>query len=120
MPAVAAREPAHVEDETLLQQLRALADKSRIKMLSALADGRELCVGDLMAVAGVSQPLASHHLRVLRKSGLVQRRREGTWFHYRQDRGAVDALMGNLGEGLGAAPSAVRANDCEPGPRRVK
>ena len=89
-------------------------------MLAALAGGRELCVCDLMVVAGLSQPLASHHLRVLRESGLVQRRREGTWFHYRQDREAVDALLGNLSEALGAAPNAVGASECEPGLRRVK
>ena len=47
-----------------------LADRSRRHLLDAIRD-RELSVSDLVAVAGLSQPGVSRHLRILRDAGLV-------------------------------------------------
>jgi arsenate reductase len=78
--------------------LKALADPLRLRMLSALAaDPRgEACVCDLAALAAVSQPTISHHLRVLRDVGVLTSERRGTWVWYRIDasrRSAVTALL---------------------------
>ncbi len=43
----------------------------------------ELCVCDLTAVLGVTQPHMSRHLAQLRSCGLVVDRRDGLWIHYR-------------------------------------
>src|SRR5690606_17627002 len=53
--------------------LKSLADPLRLRMLSAIAaDPRgEACVCDLAELADVSQPTISHHLKVLRESGLL-------------------------------------------------
>ena len=56
---------------------KALADPVRLRTASALALGTELCVCDLAWVVGAAPNLVSHHLRVLRRAGLVTSRRQG-------------------------------------------
>jgi len=57
------------------------ADPTRLRILNLLAAG-EVCVCDLCDVLGESQPKVSRHLAILRRSGLVEVRREGRWCHY--------------------------------------
>lgn len=61
--------------------LKAFADPTRLRILHVLAQG-ETCVGDLVAILGVTQPTASRHLGRLRRAGLVSARSEGRWAHY--------------------------------------
>jgi len=61
--------------------LRALADGTRLRMLALLASG-EICVCHIHGALGIPQPAASRHLAYLRKSGLVESRRDGLWVHY--------------------------------------
>src|SRR5215472_4066541 len=49
----------------------ALADPTRFRVVEALRR-RELCAGELAANCSMSGPAMSRHLRVLRKSGLVE------------------------------------------------
>ena len=60
----------------------ALADPTRLRILSLLSED-EICVCHLHASLDVPQPTASRHLAYLRKSGLVEARRDGVWMHYR-------------------------------------
>jgi ArsR family transcriptional regulator len=60
---------------------RALSDRTRVRILHLLR-GREVCVGDLVKALRVPQPTASRHLAYLRRTGLVQSRRDGLWIHY--------------------------------------
>ena len=78
--------------------LKALADPLRLRILSAIAtDPRgESCVCDLAALADVAQPTISHHLKVLRTTGLLASERRGTWVWYRimpARKNAVTALL---------------------------
>ena len=57
---------------------RALADPTRLRIV-ALLRTIELSVGELAQVLGQSQPRVSRHVRILIDSGLVTRRREGSW-----------------------------------------
>src|SRR5512135_2262782 len=66
---------------TMIQCLKALADENRLRILMLLRE-RELCVFELMGVLGLSQPLVSSHLGVLRAAGLVDARREGKRMRY--------------------------------------
>ena len=59
----------------------ALADPSRLRLISALAN-RELCVCDLAAAIKVSESAVSHQLRILRSQRLVKYRREGRNVYY--------------------------------------
>lgn len=62
--------------------LKALADETRLRILeSLLAD--EKCVSDLVRELGCPQPHISHHLRILRKSGVVEGLRDGKQVCYR-------------------------------------
>lgn len=60
----------------------ALADETRLRILNLLSEG-ELCVCDLMSVLNEPQSKISRHLAYLRRSGLVETRKEGLWMHYR-------------------------------------
>ncbi len=61
----------------------ALANATRLRCLVLLAGHGELCVCDLTAILGLSQPHISRHLGQLRESGWVTDRREGVWVYYR-------------------------------------
>jgi len=61
---------------------RALADPTRLCVLEALADG-ERSVSELSRDAGCQVPNMSQHLAVLRASGLVAARRDGSTVLYR-------------------------------------
>ena len=61
---------------------KALADPTRIRILGLLASG-EICVCHIHESLRLSQPLVSRHLAYLRRSGLVETRKEGLWVYYR-------------------------------------
>ncbi len=69
------------ELEHLLYLLKALADKSRLRVLNQLANG-EMTVGSLATNIGLSEPTISHHLARLREAGLVNLRMAGTQRFY--------------------------------------
>jgi ArsR family transcriptional regulator len=79
--------------------LKALASPLRLRILDALRDG-EKNVCELMDALGACQSTVSCHLGVLRTSGLVLDRREGTSVYYRVGDERVYALMGTLDEVL--------------------
>lgn len=60
----------------------ALAVERRRRILALVRDG-ELGAGEIAAHFEVSRPAVSQHLAVLRESGLVEERREGTRRLYR-------------------------------------
>lgn len=102
---------------TVATVLKAIADPLRLRMLSAIAmDPRgESCVCDLAELSDVSQPTVSHHLKVLKDTGMLHAERRGTWVWYRiapARRIAVAALLD------GFAPAAVLVDgviDSDPG-----
>jgi DNA-binding transcriptional ArsR family regulator len=57
--------------------LRALADVNRRRILTVVRD-QPHPVGGIADQVGMSQQAVSHHLRVLRESGLVTEQRDGT------------------------------------------
>jgi ubiquinone/menaquinone biosynthesis C-methylase UbiE len=62
----------------IIDVFRALADPTRLRIL-ALLRAIELSVGELAQVLDQSQPRVSRHVGILVDSGLVTRRREGSW-----------------------------------------
>jgi ArsR family transcriptional regulator len=61
---------------------KALADATRLRILGLLLTG-EVCVCHIHESLRIPQSKASRHLAYLRRSGLVETRREGLWIHYR-------------------------------------
>jgi len=47
-----------------------------------MLEEHELCVCQIIAVIGLKQPTISKHLSILKKAGLVESRRNGTWMFY--------------------------------------
>jgi DNA-binding transcriptional ArsR family regulator len=61
---------------------KALADENRLRILNLLKT-REMCVCEVMVALDLTQPTASHHLRILENVELVKDRKEGKWTFYR-------------------------------------
>jgi ArsR family transcriptional regulator len=74
---------------------KALADKTRLRIL-ALLGNNEVCVCHIHASLDVPQPTASRHLAYLRRTGLVDARRDGVWMHYRVARSLDPAVQSVL------------------------
>ena len=61
---------------------KALADDTRLRILGLLLTG-EVCVCDIHESLKIPQSKASRHLAYLRRTGLVETRRDGLWIYYR-------------------------------------
>jgi ArsR family transcriptional regulator, lead/cadmium/zinc/bismuth-responsive transcriptional repressor len=70
----------------------ALGDPSRARIVAALLE-RELSVGELARVAGLTQSATSHHLRLLRDRRLVRFHRHGHQVYYSADDVHVHAMF---------------------------
>ena len=84
---------------------RLLGDPTRVRMLYALAEAGELCVGDLAAVVDVPETSASHALRLLRTAGVVRSRRSGRLVYYSLDDAHVRVLLAVSAEHLRHDPA---------------
>jgi DNA-binding transcriptional ArsR family regulator len=73
--------PPAVGLDVAAELLRALASPHRVAIVREL-DGRARCVHELVEALGVSQPLVSQHLRILRASRVVQAERRGREIAY--------------------------------------
>ena len=80
--------------EDLARKLKALADPTRLRLVSIVAasEGEEACVCDLIEPVGLSQPTVSHHLRILMEAGFLSRSKRGTWAYYKLVPGALGQL----------------------------
>ena len=63
--------------------LSLLSEPTRLRILYALDQVGEMCVGDLSAALAVGEDAASYALRLLRTAGLVVSRKQGRTVHYR-------------------------------------
>jgi len=72
---------------------KSLADETRLRILGLLLTG-EVCVCHIHESLRIPQSKASRHLAYLRRSGLVETRRDGLWIHYRLGRLADPVLAG--------------------------
>ena len=111
-PCCASKPAPQIKDlDALTSIYAALADPTRLRILSLLSEG-EICVCHLHASLDVPQPTASRHLAYLRKAGLVETRRDGVWMHYRLARIANPAVESVVRAALHALThAAISAND---------
>lgn len=84
------------EADLLAGRFKALADPTRLRLLSLVAahEDREACVCDLTEPVGLSQPTVSHHLRILVDAGLLSREQRGRWAYYRLVPETLNTLSG--------------------------
>ncbi len=80
------REPLDAEQAGALARVfKAIGEPVRLRLLSLIAShaGGEACVCDLTGAFELSGPTISHHLKILRESGVIDGERRGTWVYYR-------------------------------------
>ncbi|MFC4303097.1 ArsR/SmtB family transcription factor [Cohnella boryungensis] len=65
----------------MAELLKLLGDRTRLAILGLLQE-KDLCVTDIVALLGTSQPNASQHLRKLRSAGLISEVKRGQWVFY--------------------------------------
>lgn len=66
-----------------LEQLKALADRNRLRVVAALMNTTELCACHISEMLGVSGATASRHMELLIRANLVDSRKDGRWVHYK-------------------------------------
>jgi len=96
--------------------LQAISEPNRARIVELLGHG-EHCVCDVGAALAMSPALVSHHLRVLRTSGLLRERRNGRWVLYALDLERLARLRSTVVEFLtptDAATTACLCSDCGP------
>ncbi len=80
-----ADDPGHMPKETQFQVVsdifKQLCDPSRICIFWVLCH-YETCVTNLACLVGMTSPAVSHHLRLLKSSGLIVSRRDGKEVYY--------------------------------------
>src|SRR5512132_3006561 len=85
--------------ELIAERFRVLSEPTRIKLLDRLREG-EATVLELTELIGTTQQNVSKHLGVLQRSGIVARRKQGNFAHYRiVDDGVLslcEAVCGSL------------------------
>src|ERR687897_2864443 len=89
------REPLSADEaEQLAGTMKALADPTRLRLLSIVAasENAEACVCDLIEPVGLSQPTVSHHLKILTTAGFLTRSKRGTWAYFALVPGALDRI----------------------------
>jgi DNA-binding transcriptional ArsR family regulator len=72
---------------------KSLSDPTRRAIFERLCREGERTVSALTAGAGVSQPVVSKHLGILKEAGLVRDRHEGRQTHYSAQLGALSPLV---------------------------
>ena len=93
-----------MDDNEIAEVFKALSDPTRVRILSMLkARGRSccgliarsepgLCACDIEKAVGLSQAAVSHHMGLLRRSGLVEAEKRGRWMYYRRNEAALARL----------------------------
>jgi len=95
----------------LVQVARLLSDETRLRILFLLAQNGELHVTDLCERLGQSQPAVSHHLALMRVSGLIEARREAKHNYYSVRTDAFGEMLESLFSVTGEIPKKVKFHD---------
>ncbi len=95
----------------LVKIFKLLADESRMKILLALAQDGEVHVSALCDMLNQSQPAVSHHLTLMRLTGLVSYRREGKNNFYRLECNLIRELLDQVFADCGNAHKQIQFPD---------
>ena len=76
--------------------LKCICDETRFEILELLQKDNELCVNDFVEKLKKDQPLVSHHLKTLKKCGIVKSRDEGKKAMYTISNPQLSALISNV------------------------
>ncbi len=94
-------------DRELKLLCRAVGDVSRMRIVRHLVSEGEVSVSELAERLSLSQPLASWHLRILRRAGVLLTRRDGRQVYCSLNR----QRMKDLQEGIGSLLETSRGKE---------
>jgi len=94
--------------QDLSQVFKLLSDETRLRILLNLAREGELHVTDLCERVDQDQPAVSHHLALLRVSGLIEARRAGKFNFYSLRADRFGELLVKLFSATGEMPRKIR------------
>jgi len=93
-----------------IRVMKALSDPNRVSFIKLLGS-KELCVCELQDLIGLAQSTVSKHMKVLEEAGLVDYRKEGSWFIYRLTKGEeseyAKVMLANLNGWLDDEPQLL-------------
>ena len=81
-------------NEDHVAAFKALAHLSRLQIFFFLVKaGQEVSVGEIQEAVEIPGPTLSHHLDILHRAGLVERRKEERYIYYSVQRERVTTLV---------------------------
>ena len=92
--------------------LKCICDETRFEILELLQKDRELCVNDFVKKLKKDQPLISHHLKTLKKCGIVKSRDEGKKAMYTISNKQLSELISNVTKTSNKIPVLCSDNNC--------
>lgn len=101
--------------EHTLNVLKAISQSTRLRIVLLLAE-TELCSCELGEILGISQPAVSQHMAVLKRVGLVDERKSGTWVYYQLLRSSLEQALLWLSQAMTSprlAAESVSADWCK-------
>ncbi len=84
------------ELDEMAKVCKALGHPVRLNILHLLANQDEYYCGDIVSLVGMAQSTVSHHLKILKDSGLVETEERGTFVCYRVQREKLSELSAFL------------------------
>jgi len=100
-----------MDDAHKLQHFfQTLGDANRLKIIKFIGKD-ERSVSEIVEAIGLSQPLVSHHLRILREREILQTKRNGPFIYYKLKNGK---LLDALGLFLKISGTTKGKKTCEP------
>lgn len=87
-----------MDDGLRLQSLfQTLGDANRLRIIRIIGT-QTRSVSEIAETTGLSQPLVSHHLRILRDQGILRAKREGPFVYYELHDGRILDALGVFSE----------------------
>jgi ArsR family transcriptional regulator, arsenate/arsenite/antimonite-responsive transcriptional repressor len=66
----------------VIEELKAMSDLNRLRILSLLWEAKDLCVCEFEKILDLKQSNTSRQLERLRTSGLLNSRKKAQWIHF--------------------------------------
>jgi len=92
--------------------LKCICDETRFEILEILQKNKELCVNDFVDKIKKDQPLISHHLKTLKKCGIVKSRDQGKKAMYSISNIQLSELISNITKASKKIPILCSDDNC--------
>jgi len=89
-----------LSDEHIVKVAKALADRTRLRILSEIAKGKSITCGEAEKIAGLSQPTVSHHIKVLFDAGLLIAKKNGRHVNISVNKKALEDFSNLISESV--------------------